>query len=110
MLRLQVLASTPRFEKRAEGAEGVFLLLVFAPLLILKHPSISISPSFLDRGVTEIQFKIFLFFSFQLLSMHAISPDSRISAEKLTSIIYGLQDVLSLQSNPVLDLFSEEFK
>lgn len=42
--------------------------------------------------------------------MHAISPDSRISAEKLTSIIYGLQDVSSLQSNPVLDLFSEEFK
>lgn len=107
-----MLASTPRFEKRVEGAEGVFLLLVFAPLLVLKHPSISIGPSFLDRGVTEIQFKIFLsfFFSFQLLSMHAISPDSRISAEKLTSIIYGLQDVLSLQSNPVLDLFSEEFK
>lgn len=43
--------------------------------------------------------------------MHTIALiDSRISAEKLTSMIYGLQDVSNLQSTPMLDLFSEGLK
>lgn len=36
--------------------------------------------------------------------------ESRIAAEKLTLIIYGLQDTSNLQSIAALDLFSIGFK
>lgn len=67
----------------------------------------SAAATFRDGGVAEIQLKTVPCFPPSICEEACSFPDSGISAEELTSIIYGLQGISSLRSNLRLDPFSE---